>query len=53
MDTVSSPLARSGRALDATLSLGAVNISVNMVTGGQEVMSPLAPVPILNKHFNK
>lgn len=34
MDTVSSLLARSGGALDATLSLGAVNISVHRVTGG-------------------
>lgn len=33
MDTVSLPLAGSGRALEATLSLGAVNISVNSVTG--------------------
>lgn len=53
MDTVSSPLAGSGGALEATLNLGAVNISVNRVTGGQEAMSSFSPVPILNKHFNK
>lgn len=45
MDTVSSPLAGSGRALDAMLNRGAVNISVNRVTGGQEAMSSLSPVP--------
>lgn len=40
-------------ALEATLSLGAVNISVKRVTGGQETVSSLPPVSILNKHFNK
>lgn len=35
------PLVGSGGALGATLSLGAVNISVNRATGGQEAMSSL------------
>lgn len=52
MDTVSSPLAGSVRALEAMLSLDAVNISVNRVTGGQEAISSLSPVPILNKQVN-
>lgn len=34
MDIVSFLLVRSGRVLDVTLSLGVVNISVNMVIGG-------------------
>lgn len=52
MDNVSSPLAGSGGALEAMLSLDAVNISVNRVTGGQEAISSLSPVPILNKQIN-
>lgn len=35
-------LAGSGRALNAMLSLGAVNISVNRVTGGQGNELPLS-----------
>lgn len=38
--------------LEAMLSLDAVNISVNWVTGGQEAISSLPPVPILNKQIN-
>lgn len=53
MDTVSSPSVGSGEALDATLNLGAVNISVSRVTGRQEAVSSLPPVPLLNKHLNK
>lgn len=34
------------------LNRGAVNISVNRVTGGQEAVSSLSS-PILNKHVNK
>lgn len=52
MDTISSPLAGSGGALEAMLSLDAVNISVNRVTGGQEAISSLSPVPLLNKQIN-
>lgn len=52
MDTVSSPLAGSGGALETMLSLDAVNISVNRVTGGQEAINSLPPVPILNKQIN-
>lgn len=44
---------QSGGASEAALSLGAVNISVNRVTGGQEAMSSLSLAPILNNHFNK
>lgn len=40
MDTVSSPSVGSGEALDATLNLGAVNISVSRVTSRQEAVSP-------------
>lgn len=35
-------LAGSGRALNAMLSLGAVNISVNRVTGGRGSELPLS-----------
>lgn len=42
MDTVSSPLAGSGGALEAMRSLDAVNISVNRVTGGQQAVSSLS-----------
>lgn len=52
MTSVSSPSAGKDRAPDTVESLGAVNISVSKVTGGQETVSPLCS-PLVNKHNNK